>query len=348
MTSDDLARLASLMQERSQPGEEASYRIGPDDLLDIRIADLLEARSFSQGASAPSAAQGPAPVAGAPTFAEGDRVGANGEITLPLIGSVHAAGLTPMQLEDRISARLVSEGILRKPEVEVEIAEHRSRVVAVVGSVERPGTFPLTKSGATLADMIWVAGGPAKDAGRVVQFSPAGMDADDARTAASGTTMSDASPVLGGSAPGKPIRIDLHALLRPSGPGMASLNPPVRPGDVISVTAAGSVLVEGWVEKPGSYPVTPGLTLGGAVAAAGGSLYAADLEAVSVRRTLSAGHQRTLPVDLAAVSEGRTPDVPILDGDVITVPPSSAKVVPWGVWSVAREVIHVGASVPIF
>ena len=48
------------------------------------------------------------------------------------------------------------------------------------------------------------------------------------------------------------------------------LNPPVRPGDVISLPPAGNVQVDGWVQKPGSYQLTRGLTLMGALAAAGG------------------------------------------------------------------------------
>jgi polysaccharide export outer membrane protein len=371
MSSVDLSRLAALARERQSSGDvDAAYRIGPDDLLDIRIPDLVGAEPRQAAAESGTGGVGRATVAGAPTFHEGERVDDLGEISVAHVGVIHAAGLTAAELEAEIARRLIASGILRRPQVAVQIAEYRSRVVAVVGNVERPGTYPLTRPGATVADMIWAAGGPGKEAGRVVQFSPASASAPRAaagslaggsrqrageaegltgenRLAASPATQSDADP--GGLATrGQPIRIDLQALLRAADSGTASLNPQVRPGDVINVSSAGSVLVEGWVDKPGSYPVTPGLTLSGALVAAGGHVYAADLETVTVRRMLGPGEQRLIPVDLVAVSEGRATDIPILDGDVVSVPMHSGKAVPYGLWKLGREVIHVGASVPIF
>jgi polysaccharide biosynthesis/export protein len=344
MGSDDLERLKALSERRAGLSEESTYRIGPDDLLDIRIPDLTDARPYGDGAQAGGGSNGAGTVSGSPTFHQGERVDDSGMISIPHIGDIRAAGLTPTELEAEIARRLVASGILRRPQVAVLIAEFRSRVVAVVGSVERPGTYPLTRPGATVADMIWAAGGPGEGAGRMVLFSPVPAAV---RVASNTAVQNDADP--GVLPPGtKPIRIDLQALLRASDSGPGSLNPQVRPGDVISLAQAGSVLVEGWVDKPGSYAVTPGLTLSGAIVAAGGGVYAADLEAVSVRRTLAPGEQRTIPVDLTAISEGRQPDLPILDGDVVNVPVHSTKVVPYGIWKVGREIIHVGASIPIF
>lgn len=340
MSGSDLERLAALSRARRDDEHRAPYRIGPDDLLEIAIPDLLEAQPY-----APSAGGAPQPVAGSPSAVRGYRVDHRGEIGLPWVGTVQAAGLTPAELEAEIGRRLVTEGILRRPQVSVQIAEYRSRVVAVVGSVERPGTYPLTRPGATVADVIWAAGGPAKDAGRLVLFAPGQLEPE--RLAAAGATQSDADPLR--LPPGAmPIRIDLQALLRAAEAGHTRLNPELRPGDVISVSGAGNVLVEGWVEKPGAYPVTPGLTLSGALVAAGGSVYAADLSRVVIRRTLGPGEQRIFAVDVAAIAEGREPDPAIVDGDVVSVPMHSARAVPYGLWKLGREMIHVGASIPIF
>jgi hypothetical protein len=63
---------------------------------------------------------------------------------------------------------------------------------------------------------------------------------------------------------------------------------------------------------------------------------------------VTSGGSRSFEVDLEAIADGRAPDVPIADGDVVHVPASVARVVPWSVWTVAREMIHVGGSVLLF
>jgi protein involved in polysaccharide export with SLBB domain len=108
------------------------------------------------------------------------------------------------------------------------------------------------------------------------------------------------------------------------------------------------VLVDGWVDKPGSYPVTRGLTLTGAVAAAGGHLFAADRENVSVKRSLVGGEQQYFTVDLDAIASGRAPDFPITDGDVVHLPMSAARAVPWSAFEVGKEVVHVSGYIPLF
>lgn len=337
MNDRDRDALAKLTAERAAEKPTDGYRIGPDDLLDVRIPDLTDPQSlvgsrFGQGQSGGQA------VAAAPAFQQGLRVSASGDINVQTLGSVHAAGLTPTQLEAELARRLVASGILRAPQPSVQVAEYRSGVVAVIGSVERPGLYPVTRPHATLADMVWAAGGPAKDAGRVVEFVAAN-----------------------GPRGGAPIRVDLEVLLHPEARGSAPgadcegirctdlrFNPEVRPGDTISMDPAGSVTVDGWVDKPGAYPVTRGLTVGGVIAAAGGQLFPADRSRTTVRRVDAGGATQSFDVDLAAVAAGTADDIPITDGDVVHVPADPARLVPWSMWSVAREMVHVGGSVLLF
>jgi polysaccharide export outer membrane protein len=328
MSSRDRAGLESLAQARAALPASDGYRVGPDDLLDVRIPDLLDAAPLTGAARGVAAAAGPSPVAAAPLFQEGLRVNGAGDVTLPLIGRVPVAGHTTTEIEHDLARRFVAAGVLRNPQVSVQVAEYRSRVVAVVGSVERPGLYPVTRAGATVADLVWAAGGPSKDAGRFVELAPAAAD---------GTRSAD-----------PPVRLDLQVLQHATGDDAARVNPRVAAGDVISVPAAGSVLVAGWVDKPGSYAVTRGLTASGAVAAAGGVLFAADKQIVTVRRVLGPGEERSFTVDLTAVSEGRAPDLALADGDVITIPAAPGRVVPWAMWTVAREMIHVGGNVLLF
>ena len=58
--------------------------------------------------------------------------------------------------------------------------------------------------------------------------------------------------------------------------------------------------------------------------------------------------QRFFTVDLDDVAGGREPDFPLTDGDVVNLPMSPARVVPWSLWTVAREMIHVGGSLLLF
>lgn len=327
MSAKDRAVLEAIAVERAQARGEDGYRIGADDLLEISIPDLLQA-SDSLGATGVNGAVAP-PVAEAPVFRKGFRVSPDGLLHLPpSLGFVRADGLTPGELEEELARRLTAGGILRQPYVSVIVAEHRSRVVAVVGSVQRPGLYPLTRPRATLADLIWAAGGPSRDAGRVVEFVPA----QSTRTAD-----------LGG-----PIRVDLEVLLHATSLGALGLNPEARAGDVTSLLPAGNVLVDGWVDKPGSYPVGRGLTLTGAVAAAGGHLFAADRSQANVKRVLGAGEQRSFTVDLDAVARGEAADIPIIDGDVVRVPASAPRLVPWALWNATKSLVHVGGSVPLF
>jgi polysaccharide biosynthesis/export protein len=330
MTTRDRARLEALARERAGSAGDRGYVIGPDDLLEIRVPDLLTASAAGGLASgAQSGALLPV-VAAAPVFEQGLRVNAAGKVTLPFIGTLTAEGQTPTTLEQEVARRIAEAQILRSPQVSIQIIEFRSRVVAVVGSVERPGLYPLTRPGATVADMIWAAGGPTKDAGRVVQFAPA----------------TGGEPSLGDAA--EPIRIDLEVLLHANGVRDRLLDPRARAGDVITISPAGSVFVDGWVSKPGSYPVTRGLTVNGAVTAAGGTLFPADLRHATVGRVAESGSLDLLPVDLEAVAEGRAPDLPITDGDVVRVPASTALMPPWAFWSVLREVVRFGASAPLY
>jgi polysaccharide export outer membrane protein len=328
MSSRDRAGLERLALQRAALPASDGYRVGPDDLLDLRIPDLLDAAPLTGAARGGAAPAGPSPVAAAPLFQDGLRVTGTGDVTVPLIGRVAVAGRTTTEIEHDLAQRLVAAGVLRNPQVSVQVAEYRSRVVAVVGSVERPGLYPVTRAGATVADLVWAAGGPSKDAGRFVELAPATVD--------------------GARSTDPPVRLDLQVLQHATGDDALRVNPRVAAGDVISVPAAGSVLVEGWVDKPGSYAVTRALTASGAVAAAGGVLFAADREAVTVRRVLAPGEERSFTVDLTAIAEGRAGDLALADGDVISIGAAPGRVVPWAMWTVAREMIHVGGNVLLF
>ncbi len=116
---------------------------------------------------------------------------------------------------------------------------------------------------------------------------------------------------------------------------------PVRPGDVLFVPAAGSVSVQGWVDKPGLFPITPGMTVLGSVAAAGGALFTSS---ATVVRPQQGGGQHQISVNLSRVKSGKDPDVPVRGGDVVIVERSVAGAVPYSLYFLINKI---GLGVPI-
>jgi len=108
------------------------YRIGPMDLLNINVFGVSD-------------------------LTQEVRVDSSGNITMPLIHSVHAGGKTPEELQNEIAARL-SAGYLQSPQVTVFVKEYTSQRITVEGAVEKPGVFPIVGS-TTLLQAIATSGG---------------------------------------------------------------------------------------------------------------------------------------------------------------------------------------------
>jgi polysaccharide export outer membrane protein len=83
-------------------------------------------------------------------------VASNGDITLPLIGEVKAAGFTSKQLEKDLSDRVAP--LVHNANVMVRVVDPKSCVFYVNGEVTHPGVFPL-HSGEVLSQAIAEAGG---------------------------------------------------------------------------------------------------------------------------------------------------------------------------------------------
>jgi polysaccharide biosynthesis/export protein len=83
-------------------------------------------------------------------------VRSDGKISLPLVGEVQAAGRTPLQLEQDITARLQS--FITDPQVTVIVQQINSEKFNILGEVTKPGAYPLM-AGTTIVDAIAIAGG---------------------------------------------------------------------------------------------------------------------------------------------------------------------------------------------
>ena len=111
--------------------KNASYVIGPGDLLAINV--LHE-----------------------PEVSQKVPVRMDGKITIPLIGEIQASGMVPDALQTTITQKL--HDYIKDAEVTVVVEEIKSRQFNVMGEVEHPGSFPLTKP-TTVLDGLAQAGG---------------------------------------------------------------------------------------------------------------------------------------------------------------------------------------------
>jgi len=83
-------------------------------------------------------------------------VRSDGKISLPLVGDVQAAGKTPRQLQNELTASL--HPYISSPEVTVIVQEIKSKRFNILGKIQRPGAYPLTPP-MTVIDAIALAGG---------------------------------------------------------------------------------------------------------------------------------------------------------------------------------------------
>ncbi len=266
----------------ADPTVRSAYVLGPDDLLLVRVADVPEI--------------GSQPV----------RIDPGGEIRLPMVGTIHAAGMTLEALESAISTRL--KVWVQEPNLSVTVTEFHSQPVSVIGSVQRAGTVEL-KGAKTLIEVLSLAGGLAADAGptlRIARRSEWGAIPLQAASTDSATGFSV-------------VDIDTKGLLSASSPEM---NIMVRPHDVITVPKAEMVFVIGEVGRPGSLPV-PGQSISAmeALAASGGATRSAKIAEARILRAVPGSSGRTeIALDLKKIMRGQKPDVPLIVGDILVVP----------------------------
>ncbi|GMV12310.1 MAG: polysaccharide export protein [Polyangiaceae bacterium] len=92
------------------------------------------------------------------------------------------------------------------------------------------------------------------------------------------------------------------------------------PSVVVSVKEYNSkrITVLGQVAKPGSFPLTPGLTLIQAISLAGGLTAIANHDRLNLTRQTKSG-RTTVVISVDAITDGRSPDLPLQAGDSIYV-----------------------------
>ena len=251
------------------------------------------------------------------------RVGAEGFVRLPLIGTIKARGLTARQLESEIADRLGAKYV-HDPEVSVFIEEYRSQRIAVLGEVNKPGVYEVSEKRA-LTDMLAQAGGLAPTADQVVYV-----------------LRKTANAKGGPLASGELLKIDLGQLL---GGGDASMNLKVGSGDVISVPKSGEFYLGGAVRKPGAYPIKGKLTVDQAIFLGGGLSDEANVADIQVLRDAGGPKNEVYQINLEQLNKDAKPGMVLQKNDVVFVGTSGSKAFWYGALEFFKSVIRVGVGV---
>ena len=229
------------------------------------------------------------------------RVDEMGDITIPLIGPVHVADMTADEAAAKIE-RLYVEGQILLPansHATVFISEYATQGVTINGEVKMPGVYPALGVH-KLNDLIAAAGG-------ITQL------------AASHVVITHKDE------PGEPTTVEYNPVaLKPIIPDVQ-----IFPGDSILIPRAGVVYVAGNVARPGAY-VLDGrrvLTVEGAMALSGGGGKASAMKRVQLVRTLDDGRKEAITIPVNLIFKGRAPDVALMDGDILYVPTSNARLI---------------------
>jgi polysaccharide export outer membrane protein len=250
-----------------------------------RLTALLVALVFLSAGVPAGAQQTPPPTVGGYILGSGDvlevsvwgyadltrtvAVRPDGQITVPLVGTVTASGVSVEELT-RVLTRAYS-AFIRNPQVTVIVKEFRSIRISVLGQVAKPGSYSLPP-GSRVLEAISAAGGILNSA--LVK---------EVRVMRSNR---------------QTVTLQTDALLRAD----ARNNPQLLGGETIYVPEVNklSVSIVGQVHRPGSYELLPGTRLLDLLSVAGG---VTDVAALREAQLLRPGEQPAV-VDLEKVLAG--------------------------------------------
>ncbi|HEY9127519.1 MAG TPA: polysaccharide biosynthesis/export family protein [Acidobacteriaceae bacterium] len=253
----------------------------------------------------------------------------DGSVHLPYAGTVKAQGLSPNQLQEAISDALKSRGIVKDPNVTVDVQSAVNLTVNVIGEVLKPATIPLYAP-APVSYVLTQAGG---------------------MTGLASTHVTILHP--GGVEPTK-LEYDKNA------PTAAVLHTMVKPGDIVHVSSAGVFFMGGEVARPGIYPiggtlntgqitgvfgagVARQMTLLTALSQAGGITSIAARSQMRIIRTVD-GRREEIKVDQVKLYKGEIADPMILPDDIIYVPSSYIRTVTNNLFGTAVQSAYAAAQ----
>jgi polysaccharide export outer membrane protein len=225
------------------------------------------------------------------------RIDEAGDVSIPVVGTLHVAGDTVNEARLKIRKALLDQQILKNPQVELALAEYIPSEVTIMGEINSPGKYPLLAPH-KLVDVLAVAGGPTGLAGDQVLISNADSGA-------------------------KPLTVHYSKMSDPKDvEGVI-----VRPGDTVQVMRAGIVYVLGSVNRPGGYIMQEegSLDLLQAISLANGTSSTASTGTVFVLRRNQDGTAVQISMPYKKIVRGRSANVQLHAADIVYVPSSTFK-----------------------
>lgn len=257
---------------------QENYRLGPEDEIEIKVWDHED-------------------------LTRKTRIGLNGSISYPFIGEIKAGGMTVLELQKEIERRLSPKYII-DPHVSIAVTEYKSQKFFVVGNVQRPGTYPLTKN-IGVVEAISLAGGISSATGSGSKPTVSGAVAIIVRAIPGGKAdqprMPDQTPA------GQKETVSLSAAMV----GNPKHNLEIKNGDTVYVPNL-MFYATGEVKSPGRYPFDENMTVLMAVTTAGGFTDKASSKGTFILRDTEGGKKK-IKVGLEDL---------ILPGDTVVVPES--------------------------
>jgi polysaccharide export outer membrane protein len=238
------------------------------------------------------------------------RVSQEGNVQLPLIGTIHVEGLTLHQAQDLIAQKLVSAGMYRDPQVSIQITESPNQIATVIGEIH--GIVPIIGE-RHLYDVLSAAsgGGGLPNTTTTVVVGGVGLP-------------NTASHVITINRYGQkdPITVDLG-----TDPAKSALaNIPIFPRDTIVVPRVGVVYVLGAFKTQGAIPLQQNapLTLMKVAALAGGPGFEGQQSDLRIIRSVGVDRQ-VVRVDIGKVIKGKAPDPVLEPEDIVFLPTNQMK-----------------------
>lgn len=241
------------------------------------------------------------------------RVSRAGTILMPLLGELEVAGKSVREIEELIEKRLTE--FMHDPDVAIFVAEYNSQQVSVNGAVNDPALHTLTRP-RTVMELLSMSGGLTEDAGKQIYVRTV-IDGESRRV------IMDLDQVL------RNAHDEDHRIL-------------VSGGDSIFVPQAGTVFVEGAVNKPGAYPLKGNTGVVEAIAMAGGAKFEAQEDKIRIVTITTTGDREIVFLNLDEVRANETPSVALSDGDIVLVPTSKVKAGWAGFWRGFSGIFGVG------